>query len=87
MITPLDTPTAITEASKPGYEQDSPPANPLDQQKCILRPLTKTLKDGEMWYTINVPEDWDATPFWERGYGTWGRGLFLFTFWGRSPRL
>jgi hypothetical protein len=81
MVTPIDTPTAVTGSSKPGYEQDSTPANPLDQQKCILRPLTKTLKDSEMWYTINVPEDWNATTFRERGYGTW-EGFYFYSLFG-----
>jgi len=31
-----------------------------------------------MWYTINVPEDGDATTFWERGYGIW-EGFYFYS--------
>jgi len=48
--------------------------NIVVQEKCIPKPLTKTLKDSKLWFKITVPEDWNATTEWEAG-----DGLYFYT--------
>jgi hypothetical protein len=56
------------------------------EQKCSLRPLTKTLKDSRVWFAISVPENWYATSDWETGYGTWS-GLYFYTRLGVEEEI
>jgi hypothetical protein len=85
VVTPVESPAAIINSSisqTPSQTpQNSPEATPVIRQNCTPLPLTKSLKDSELWFTIRVPEDWNATTVWERGYGTW-IGYYFYTVLG-----
>jgi hypothetical protein len=78
VTTPIQSPVEIIEPSISQTPQNSTDATPLIQQNCTTLPLTKSLKDSELWFTLKVPEDWNATTVWERGYGTW-IGYYFYT--------
>lgn len=82
VIMPVESPAAIINSSisqTPSHTPQNPPeATPVIRQNCTPLPLTKSLKDSELWFTIRVPEDWNATTVWERGYGTW-IGYYFYT--------
>ena len=59
---------------------------PVVQPDCTPLPLTKTLKDSRLWFTLTVPENWNATTAWEGGYGTW-TGLYFYTNLGVEERV
>lgn len=59
---------------------------PEVQPVCTPLPLTKTLKDSRLWFTLTVPENWNATTAWEGGYGTW-IGLYFYTNLGVEERV
>jgi hypothetical protein len=76
---PVITPATIIEPSLPQNSTNSTPVmQPVIPQNCTPPLLTKTLKDSELSFTLNIPETWNATAFWERGYGTW-IGYYFFT--------
>jgi hypothetical protein len=51
---------------------------PVVQPVCTPVALTKTLKDSRLWFTLAVPDNWNATTAWEGGYDTW-TGLYFYT--------
>jgi len=81
VATPIESPAAIINPSISQTPQNSTEATPIIRQNCTPLPLTKSLKDSELWFTIRVPEDWNATTVWERGYGTW-IGYYFYTVLG-----
>ena len=81
VATPIESPAAIINPSISQTPQNSTEATPVIRQNCTPLPLTKSLKDSELWFTIRVPEDWNATTVWERGYGTW-IGYYFYTVLG-----
>jgi hypothetical protein len=81
VTTPIESPADIIELSLSQTPQNSTDATPVIQQNCTPPPLTKSLKDSELWFTLKVPEDWNATTVWERGYGTW-IGYYFYTHLG-----
>jgi len=85
VATPIESPAAIINPSisqiPSQTPQNSTEATPIIRQNCTPLPLTKSLKDSELWFTIRVPEDWNATTVWERGYGTW-IGYYFYTVLG-----
>lgn len=71
VTTPLPT---ITMAS-------TPVPTPAPSPVCSKKPPSKILKDSRLWFTITVPEDWNATAAWEAGGGTW-QGQYSYTYLG-----
>jgi hypothetical protein len=63
-----------------------PRITPLAEQTCIPVLLNKMLKDSRLWFSINVPDNWNATTEWEGGYGTW-TGLYFYTNLGVEERV
>jgi hypothetical protein len=81
VTTPIESPAAIINPSISQTPQNSTEATPIIRQNCTPLPLTKSLKDSELWFTLRVPQDWNATTVWERGYGTW-IGYYFYTVLG-----
>ncbi|WAC05302.1 MAG: hypothetical protein OS112_01350 [Methanoregula sp.] len=54
---------------------------PAPVPACSKTPPSKILKDSRLWFTVTVPEDWNATSAWEAGGGTW-QGLYFYTYLG-----
>ena len=59
---------------------------PVVQPDCTPLPLIKTLKDSRLWFTLTVPENWNATTAWEGGYDTW-TGLYFYTNLGVEEKV
>ncbi len=68
VIIPVESPAAIINSSI-SQTPSHTPQNPAE---------ATPVKDSELWFTIRVPEDWNATTVWERGYGTW-IGYYFYT--------
>ena len=86
VITPIETPANIIESAilQPADNTTDAIADVQQtgvQPNCILKPLIKPLTYSELLFTLKVPEDWNATTVWERGYGTW-EGYYFYTHLG-----
>jgi len=91
---PIIEPLNITPSSPPqmvrtdNSTRDTPAVRdtPVVQPDCAQLPLTKTLKDSRLWFSVNVPETWNGTSEWEGGYDTW-TGLYFYTNLGVEERV
>ena len=91
---PTQEPLNSTASSppQPVLVDDSPRQTPAVRNTLVVQPvctpltLTKTLKDSRLWFSVNVPETWNATSEWEGGYDTW-TGLYFYTNLGVEERV
>jgi hypothetical protein len=91
---PIPGPMNSTASSPPQLVlvDDSPRQTPAVRDTPAVKPdctplsLTRTLKDSRLWFTLTVPENWNATTTWEGGYGTW-TGLYFYTNLGVEEKI